>query len=347
MRNETRQAFNAYLKQIETLNGVPDATTKFTAVPSVEQKLESHIQESSAFLANVNSYSVEQQTGEKIGLSIGATIAGRTDTTAADRATQDPTALDDRQYACKQTNFDTHLNYSKLDAWAKFPDFQTRIRNAIVQQMGRDRLMIGWNGTSAAATTNRTTNPLLQDVNIGWLKKLQTQAAARYMTQGATASQIRVGPGGDYANLDELVYDMRSNLLAPWFARDSDFVAVCDSSMLDEKYFPMIATHGGTPTESNALDSMLAAKKLGGLRVAEVPFFPARTVFLTMLGAGGNSNLSIYWQNGTRRRTVLDNAKRDRIENYESVNESYDIEDLSAACAAVNIKLPNGAGGWA
>jgi len=347
MRNETRQAFNAYLKQIETLNGVPDATTKFTAAPNVEQKLESHIQESSAFLANVNSYAVDQQTGEKIGLSIGATIAGRTNTATTDRPTQDPTAFDDRQYECKQTNFDTHLTYAKLDAWAKFPDFQTRIRNAIVQQMGRDRLMIGWNGTSAAATTDRVANPLLQDVNIGWLKKLQTQAAARYMTEGGTANQIRVGTGGDYANLDELVYDMRSNLLAPWFARDSDFIAVCDSSMLDEKYFPLVGQHGGTPTESNALDQMLAAKKLGGLRVAEVPFFPARTIFLSMIGPGGNSNLSIYWQSGTRRRTVLDNAKRDRIENYESVNESYDIEDLSAACAAVNIKLPDGAGGWA
>lgn len=347
MRNETRVLFNTYMDNLAKLNGVPSATKKFTAAPTVEQKLESYIQESSAFLANVNSYPVDQQTGEKIGLSIGSTIAGRTDTTAADRETQDPTALDDRQYACKQTNFDTHLTYAKLDAWAKFPDFQTRIRNAIVQQMGRDRLMIGWNGTSAAATTDRVANPLLQDVNIGWLKKLQTQAATRYMTEGGTAGEIRVGTGGDYANLDELVYDMRSNLLAPWFARDSDFIAVCDSSMLDEKYFPLIGQHGGTPTESNALDQMLAAKKLGGLRVAEVPFFQARTVFISMIGPGGNSNLSIYWQNGTRRRTIVDNAKRDRVENYESVNEAYEIEDLTAACAAVNIKLPNGAGGWA
>ena len=45
------------------------------------------------------------------------------------------------------------------------------------------------------------------------------------------------------------------------------------------------------------------------------------------------------WQEGTRRRTVVDNAKRDRIENFESVNESYVIEDLGCAAMAENITL--------
>ncbi|STU54507.1 phage major capsid protein [Klebsiella pneumoniae subsp. pneumoniae] len=38
-------------------------------------------------------------------------------------------------------------------------------------------------------------------------------------------------------------------------------------------------------------------------------------------------NLSIYWQEDTRRRSVIDNPKRDRIENFESVNEAYVVED--------------------
>jgi hypothetical protein len=41
------------------------------------------------------------------------------------------------------------------------------------------RIMIGFNGTSAAATTDRSTNPKLQDVNIGWLQKIRTNAADR------------------------------------------------------------------------------------------------------------------------------------------------------------------------
>ena len=73
-----------------------------------------------------------------------------------------------------------------------------------------------------------------------------------------------------------------------------------------------------------------------------MPFFPARGLTITTL-----DNLSIYYQRGTRRRTIVDNAKRDRIEDYQSVNEDYVIEDFDKFCMAENIKLPNAAGtGW-
>lgn len=347
MRNDTRLAFHAFTAALANLNGVPSATEKFTVSPSVEQKLERRIQESSDFLRNVNSYGVRDLKGEKIGLSIASTIASRTDTTSKDRQAIDPTSLDNLMYECKQTNFDTALRYAKLDQWSKFPNFQELIRNAIVEQMGRDRLMIGFNGQSAAADTNRDTNPLLQDVNIGWLKKLETNAAARYLKQGTVANKVRVGPNGDFANLDELVYAMRSDLLQPWYARDNSLIACCSGDLLDEKYFPLIAANAEKPLENEALNRMLSAKKIGGLAPAEIPFFPERSIFITRLAAQGGSNLSIYYQEGSRRRTIVDNAKRDQIEDYQSVNEAYEIEDYGCACAAVNIVFPDGAGGWA
>lgn len=348
MKNDTRKIFNDYLQRTAELNGIDDASVKFAATPSVAQTLESRIQETSAFLQNVNSYSVDQQKGEKIGLSIGTTIAGRTDTNTTDRPTQDPSGEDPLAYECKQTDYDTHIKYARLDAWAKFPDFQTRIRDMILRRQALDRIMIGWNGTSAAVQTDRVANPLLQDVNIGWLAKLLAEAPARYMTQGAVAGEVRIGEGNgstllpDYKNIDELVYDIRSNLLEPWYARDNNFTSICSSDLLDEKYYPLVGTHGGTPTESNALDLMISNKKLGGLRTAEVPYFKQRSILITQLGKNNESNLSHYWQDGTRRRTIVDNAKRDQIENYESLNEAYVIEDLGAACAVVNIKIWNG-----
>ncbi|WP_139768579.1 P2 family phage major capsid protein, partial [Salmonella enterica] len=42
---------------------------------------------------------------------------------------------------------------------------------------------------------------------------------------------------------------------------------------------------------------------------------------------------------GTRRRSVIDNPKRDRVENYESVNEAYVVEDYDGACLVENIEL--------
>lgn len=348
MRPETRLIFNNYMQQLSQLNGGVDVATKFAAVPSVEQALEKHIQESSAFLQMVNSYGVDQQKGDKVGMSVASTIAGRTDTTGADRATADVHDTDSRTYDCAQTNFDTHLRYATLDAWAKFPEFQTLLRDMILRQQALDRIMIGWNGTSAAATTDRGANPLLQDVNIGWLTKLQTEAAARYMTQGAVADEVRVGAdaGNDYANFDELVFDMRRNLLGAWHTQDNSFHVMTTGDLVDEKYFPLIKTHADQPTEARALDLMLSNRRMGGLQVAEVPYFPSRTLFITKLGNSNDSNLSIYHQDGTRRRHIEDNPKRDRVENYESVNEAYVIEDLTASCAVVNIKLWNGAA-WA
>ncbi|MBD4604815.1 capsid protein, partial [Xanthomonas citri pv. citri] len=89
--------------------------------------------------------------------------------------------------------------YQLLDAWAKFPDFQTRLSNSIAVQQGLDRIMIGFNGTSAAVTTDLATNPLLQDVNIGWLQKMRASAPDRVIEEGEAGSgKVTIGATGDY-----------------------------------------------------------------------------------------------------------------------------------------------------
>jgi len=334
MRNDTRVAFNAYLQALSDLNGTPaSAGTKFAVSPSVQQKLESRIQESSEFLKQINLIGVTEQQGEKLYLGVGGPIASRTDTTEADRATSDPTALDNTGYACKQTNYDTHITYGKLDAWAKFPDFQTRIRDLIIRRMALDRIMIGFNGTSAAAATNKAANPLLQDVNVGWIKKYQTDSASRVMTGGATPGSVKVGAGGDYNTLDALVYDAVNNLIDPWYREDTALVCVLSRDLLADKYFPLVNNAGMAPRDQIATDLIISQKRVGGLQAVRVPFIPSNTLMVTTL-----DNLSIYYQEGARRRTVVDNAKRDRIENYESSNDAYVVEDYGRGCVVTNIQ---------
>lgn len=333
MRNDTRKLYSAMLGQIAQLNGVEDATQKFTVEPSVQQTLETHIQESSDFLTKINITTVREQSGSKLGLGVGSPIASTTDTALADRATKDATTLDESGYLCTQTNFDTHLTYAKLDAWAKFPDFQIRVRNAIVKRQALDRIMIGFNGTSRAATSNAGTNPLLQDVNIGWLQKYRSFAAPRVMDEGANAGQVRVGAasGRDYFNLDALVMDAVASLIDPWYRDDTELVAIMGRDLLHDKYFPLVNA-ANAPTEQLALDTIVSQKRVGGLQAARVPFIPATAIFITRF-----DNLSIYVQEGARRRAVVDNAKRDRIENFESSNDAYVIEDYGNGCLIENI----------
>ena len=335
MRNPTRLAFNAYLGQQAKLNGVPSATEKFAAAPSVQQKLETRIQESSEFLKRINIMGVTEQTGEKLGLGVSGTIASRTDTSGAGtRSTQEATSMADDGYACKQTNYDTHLRYATLDAWAKFPDFQNRVRDSVLQRCALDRIMIGFNGTSAAATTNRAANPLLQDVNIGWLQKLRANAAARVMVQGAVANKVSYGThaDADYKNLDALVYDAYKSLLDPWFAEDPLLVAIVGRDLMHDKLFPLVADNDA-PTERLAADIVISQRRLGGLTAMVAPHFPAGKVLVTRL-----DNLSIYYQDGARRRAVVDKPEKDRVEFFESSNDAYVIEDYGLCALVENVE---------
>lgn len=336
MRNPTRLAFNAYLGQQAKLNGVPSATEKFAAAPSVQQKLETRIQESSEFLKRINIIGVTEQTGEKLGLGVSGTIASRTDTSGAGtRSTQEATSMADDGYACKQTNYDTHLRYATLDAWAKFPDFQNRVRDSVLQRCALDRIMIGFNGTSAAATTNRAANPLLQDVNIGWLQKLRANAAARVMVQGAVANKVSYGThaDADYKNLDALVYDAYKSLLDPWFAEDPLLVAIVGRDLMHDKLFPLVADNDA-PTERLAADIVISQRRLGGLTAMVAPHFPAGKVLVTRL-----DNLSIYYQDGARRRAVVDKPEKDRVEFFESSNDAYVVEDYGMCALVENIEV--------
>lgn len=334
MRNDTRKAFNNLRSRIAQLSGVDNAAETFAVEPSVQQTLESKIQESSEFLSRINMIGVDEIKGEKLGLGVSGPIAGRTDVSQNDRTPRDLTALDDNAYECFSTEFDTFLLWSKLDAWAKFPDFQTRFRNAVVRQQALDRIMIGFNGTSAATASDRVANPLLQDVNIGWLQKYRDHAPERVLDEGETeAGKIWVGPNGDFANLDALVYAAVNELIEPWYRESTDLVVVVGRKLLADKYFPLIDTDNA-PTEQRALDMLLSAKRMGGQQAVRAPFVPDGTMLITSL-----ENLSLYWQTGSRRRHIVDNPKRKRVENYESTNESYVVEDYGFGCLVENIEL--------
>ncbi|CDL79811.1 phage major capsid protein, P2 family [Xenorhabdus cabanillasii] len=341
MKNQTRHQFNAYLTRLGQLYGV-DAEAfsgKVEVQPSVAQTLEDEIQQSADFLQKVNIVPVSEGSGQGIGLGIGSTIAGTTDTDSKDREATDPMRLTAVEYKCEQTNFDTSISYAKLDLWAKFTDFQLRIRNAIIRRQALDRIMIGWNGIQRAKTSNRTQYPMLQDVNIGWLQKIRQDAPDHVLSQilgddsQVISPVIRVGQGGDFHNLDALVMDTVNQAIDPEYQDDTELVVICGRELLADKYFPLV-NQVQPNSEKLAADVIISQKRIGNLPAVRVPYFPANALLISRL-----DNLSIYYQEGTRRRSVLDNPKRDRIENFESVNEAYVVEDYRGVALIENIKM--------
>lgn len=331
-------ALHGYMQQIAAINGVDDPAQKFAVTPTVQQKLESKMQESSDFLGRINIVGVTAQEGQAVAIGVSGPIAGRTDTSSTgERQTRDVHTTEADSYKCVQTNYDTHLRYALLDAWAHLPDFQPRVAAQILRRQALDRIMIGWNGTSVAATTNIVTNPLLQDVNKGWIQKLREGKPANVISEIEAASgKIKIGAAVDldegYKNLDALVFDMIGSL-DPWYQEDGDLVAICGRKLLSDKYFTIV-NGADVATEMVASDVLMSTRRLGGLPAVRVPHFPANACMVTKL-----SNLSIYYQKDARRRQMENNPKRDRFENYESSNDAYVIEDFGAAVYAENIEL--------
>lgn len=342
MRKETRFKFNQYLSRIAELNGIAtsDLDKKFTVEPSVTQTLFDKIQQSSSFLKLINMVTVSELTEEKVGIDVTGSIASTADTDGGvERKTADFAKMDAYRYFCHPVNFDYHLKYNKLDLWARFQDFQIRIRNAIIKRQALDYITIGFNGVSRAATSDRAQNPLLQDVAVGWLQKYRNDAPERVMSSvtdddGTVISNtIKVGKGGHYANLDALVMDGFESLVAEIHRENPEMVVICGRRILTDKYFPMINKFQAN-SEQLAGELIISQKTIGQLQSVRAPFFPANSILITTL-----DNLSIYLYEDGHRRHIVENPKLDQVENYEQVKVDFVVEDYEAGCLIENIEI--------
>lgn len=335
MQNLTREKYTATVEKIALANNIADPSKKFSVEPSIAQKMVDAVQQSSEFLKKINIQPVVDLEGEAIGLNQGSTIAGRTNTKGGTpRKPVDPTGLESNTYKCVKTDFDVALRYEKMDAWARFPEFYAKWKAFVERAIALDMIMIGWNGKSVAVTTDRNANPLLQDVNIGWLEKIRTVAPAHHMKEVVAGSgKVVVGPTGDYKNLDAVVTDVVNNLISEIHQDDTDLVVICGRQLLNDKNFPLV-NNSKDNTDTLAGQILLSQKQIGGLPAVRVPFFPEDAFLVTSF-----DNLSIYFQENGKRRQVTDNSSMDQVEEYQSSNDAYVVETYDKVAFVENIVI--------
>ncbi len=336
MKNQTRKLYTGFLENIADLNNVDDVTVSFAVDPSVAQKLETKQQESSAFLGRINVFLVDELEGETVGIVSSGPIASRTNVSTNDRQTKSATGEVAQRYRCEETDYNTHISWAKLDQWAKFDDFEVRIQGVIVNQQALDRIRIGFRGTHVAVESNLANFPNLEDMNIGWLQELRLKSPGQVMgsttVKGAsdrvagvtTKVPVKVGPAQEYKNLDALVIDAIEGL-DPWHRERTDLIVIVGRKLVHDKYFKVINS-ADKPTEMLAADVIMSEKRLGGLPAVRVPFFPDDALLVTTF-----ENLSIYVQEDSRRRHLEENPKRKRIEDFQSSNDDYVVEDHGLA----------------
>ncbi|MEY8240000.1 MAG: phage major capsid protein, P2 family [Cycloclasticus sp.] len=341
MQTNTLKAFNAYLDTVAKAFGIHSSIVKnaksFVATPSVEQNLKKAIQANSTFLSKINYRTRQQTTGAKIGLSLSGPGATTVDTAGGGTRTPKKLhSLSDDQYEMKKVNFDTLTTYEDLDEWAEFKEFKTLIQQLITEMIINNQVMIGWYGEAWVGDSNPATNPLLQDVNVGWFQKIRDNAPAQLLSEGANAGEIRFGPGGDFENIDVIVETVKSGI--PVHKRkNKKMVVLIGEDLLAAQRIELYKAHGNTPTEKQIAEVDKITRQFGGLPLFEEAYFPGRGILITPL-----ENLGLYTQKGSVRRRIVDNPSKDQVENYTSMNQAYVIEDYESVAGIEfkNVKLP-------
>lgn len=306
----------------------------FTATPTLAQTLNTKIvEDGNPFLGLISTVPVTEIAGEKVGLSLSGRVSSRTDTSSSgERAAKRLLATDAEGYTLKQVDSDVALTYAQIDSWAKFPDLRNRYGLAVRLAIGNDRLQAGWTGTSAAATTDVDTNPLLQDLNQGWLSKIQAWNSGSQYLAGTVNDPVELG-GTDFPNLDTLVHSARQ-ILPIYHRNRSDLVALISNNLVASQEEVYYADNASTPTEKLLVNNGLIMKAYGGMPSIQPPFFPDNSILITPL-----KNLAVYYQDSSWRRQMIDNPKKNQYEDYNSRNEGYVVEDYEMTALIRSITI--------
>lgn len=329
-----RLQFTAYAQDVAQANGVQSAKHTFNVAPVPAQRILNAYQESADFLKLINMLFVDEGSGQKLSLHVGTSIAGTTDTRKTPRS---PIAVGglslDDEYLCTQTNYDIAYYYSLLNAWSHMPDFKKNLQAMVIRAVALDKLCIGFNGLFRSPTSDRNANPLLQDVKKGWLQKIREYAPEQNYAgedNGNGKKVLEIGVNSEFKTLDGLVEHAIEEMIAEQY-RDTELVAICGRGVLSDKYLPLL-NKTQDPTEQLAARTIYANKQLGTIPAMHVPHFPAKTILITH-----PSNLSIYLQNGTMRRSIVEQPEWDRAVDFQSVNEDFVVQDYKKCALLENI----------
>ncbi|WP_018692512.1 phage major capsid protein, P2 family [Algicola sagamiensis] len=323
MRQATTQKYRAATQGLAQRYNVQTVRQQFNVEPTIEQRLYDGVYETSEFLRRINTQMVDELVGKDVTLSIDNSITGRAGVESdndAERSTHDPSGLGEREYRCYAVECDVHMTWQQMDNWAKYPDFHVRWRNHVKKRNALDIIKVGWNGIKAAPKTDLATNPMLEDLNIGWLQLVRRDAPELAIRSGQVDSQIRIGLGGDYANLDQAVFDLQQAI--PLHKRDG-LIAIIGSELIAHAQGNYYASQAETPSEKEKIELAQVIKTYGGLMSFQVPFFPPRGIMVTAF-----DNLSHLIQSGSTRMHIIDNPKKKRVEDYQSRNDCFYVNDL-------------------
>lgn len=338
------QVFNQKYQRIRELvaraNGLSDDYTRqsrmdFALTPEVEALLNRDASLQSGFLSMCNVEPRKQLKGNSLRIGAQRMNTRTNDTQNGDqRRPGTPNAWSENEYELVSAHSDFKIHDRDRDTWSQFPNFAEMYRQAYMDGINDDRLIVGFHGTEHVVTSDITTKPLMQDVNVGWFQLLKDRNPANFITEGGTIDEIRIGTGtsDDYANLDECISDLRSSIPVH---RRKNLIAVVGSGIIAGAQGKLYNAQGLVPTEKERIMNQQVIGMYGGLVTIEADFFPDNAILVTALKMPGfntamRSNLSIFYQEGSWRRVLEYKPEIESLVDWNARMEGYHIEDLEA-----------------
>lgn len=300
--------------------------------PATETTLNRDMQDFSGFLQMVNVMPRTQQKGGSLTIGSQGRNTRSNNTYEGDsRRVGKPKDSTLNQYEMVKAHSDYMLHDDDIDAMSEYEGWEDEYRAGFMETMANDRIIIGWHGEEHALTSDMTANPLLQDVNIGWNTLLEQRAPEQVMTHDVL--KIGSNEGDHYKNVDHLIQDLYQGI--PLHRRKPGMTASLSETIMGFSEGNYYREKAGTPSEKQHIDSKVITGTYGGLEAIPAPYMRQTGIFITPLARNGarRSNLSIYWQKNSWRRSAEYVAEKESSVDWNARREAYHIEDLKAAVA--------------
>lgn len=299
----------------------------FSVVPSVEHRWISGVQSAHPFLQRITLEPCDEMIVNDLNYNAGGIVSGRTNTNTTDRKTKSLGTVKGVKYECVVIDHDTHIKFSELNRWSmndrkKFLENITDRRRA---SKANDVLMIGWHGIEAVEETDPTSNPMGQDVAVGWLQHVRTNKPENVLTDSIT-----IGKGGTYPNLDALEIALVAQI--PMQKRKG-LVCLASADLVDARSMGL-AEESDVTEKAGKLPGLAAKYLANGREVLSPDFFPEKTVIVTNL-----KNLHHLTKKGSTNITPEVNNRRSQFELFNQALETYAVGDYEQIIIAENVEV--------
>jgi hypothetical protein len=195
---ETLRSLHSYMAAIARDAGMRftpgSALGSFPVPPKTHERLISLTvdQDTTGFLRRINLVTGLKETeGKLLYGDLDDHVLKRSNPPTNAREPSVAAARTERNYSLKSTEADMMLDWDKLNAYARFPNFTETLRNQLALRIANDRLYVGWNGVDVLAYAPTTQ---ITSLNKGWVQRLREEAPANVISEIVAGSgKIFVG----------------------------------------------------------------------------------------------------------------------------------------------------------